>query len=70
MRDILAEVTEDERDDLTPVSKTCEACWTTYEGWRSDSDLCPDCDFRADDEDSDYAEAELAMFAMFGKEGR
>lgn len=38
--------------DVVPEAKVCEACWTTYEGWRSDSDLCPDCAF----EDEDWAE--------------
>lgn len=40
-------------DDDAPVAKTCRECWATYEGWRSDSDLCPDCDFMAEADDTE-----------------
>lgn len=38
-------------DDDAPVAKTCWACWATYEGWRGDSGLCPECDVLAEDDD-------------------
>lgn len=38
---------------MVPESKTCEGCWATYEGWRSDSGLCPDCAFEDEDRDED-----------------